>query len=52
MAGCGSELADAGTELPECRWWANRRGDPGTRPVADAVTVRHLRWTAPMHTGI
>jgi hypothetical protein len=34
MAGCGSKLADAGTDLPGCRWWADRRGDPGTRPVA------------------
>ena len=34
MAGCGSELADAGKDLPGCRWWADRQGDPGTRPVA------------------
>ena len=34
MAGCGSKLADAGTDLPGCRWWADRRADPGTRPVA------------------
>jgi hypothetical protein len=51
MAGCGSELADAGTDLPGSRWWADRRGDPVRGRSLDAVTVRHLRWTAPMHTG-
>jgi hypothetical protein len=39
MAGYGTELADAVKDLPGCRWWADRRGDPVTRPSLDAVTV-------------
>jgi DNA-binding GntR family transcriptional regulator len=52
MAGCCSELADAGTDLPGCRWWADRRGDPGTRPVAGHGHRQTRRWMAPMHTGL
>ena len=51
MAGCGSELADAGTDLPGAGGGRTAEPIPVRGRSLDAVTVRRLRWTAPMHAG-